>query len=75
MEQTAAKLSVYLRDGSGKPIVPTEEQLPGFPDPSPVDELQLDQDIQMAQNTYSEYHELTGCASTKQTLQDTQTNI
>ena len=48
MEQTAAKLSVYLRDGSGKPIVPTEEQLPGFPDPSPVDELQLDQDIQMA---------------------------
>jgi outer membrane protein TolC len=48
MEQTAAKLSVYLRDGSGKPIVPTEEQLPGFPDPSPVDELQLDQDIQTA---------------------------
>ena len=48
MEQTAAKLSVYLRDGSGKPIVPTEKQLPGFPDPSPVDELQLDQDIQTA---------------------------
>lgn len=48
MEQTAAKLSVYLRDGSGKPIVATEEQLPGFPEPSPVDELQLDQDIQTA---------------------------
>ena len=48
MEQTAAKLSVYLRDGSGEPIVPTEKQLPGFPDPSPVDELQLDQDIQTA---------------------------
>lgn len=48
MEQTAAKLSVYLRDGSGKPIVPMEKQLPGFPDPSPVDELQLDQDIQTA---------------------------
>lgn len=48
MEQTAAKLSVYLRDGSGKPVVATEEQLPGFPDPSAVDDLQLDQDIQMA---------------------------
>ena len=48
MEQTAAKLSVYLRDGSGKPIVATEEQLPGFPEPSAVDELQLEQDIQMA---------------------------
>jgi outer membrane protein TolC len=48
MEQTAAKLSVYLRDSSGKPIVPTEKQLPGFPDPSSVDDLQLDQDIQMA---------------------------
>lgn len=48
MEQTAAKLSVYLRDGSGKPIVATEEQLPGFPEPSAVDELQLGQDIQMA---------------------------
>ena len=48
MEQTAAKLSVYLRDGSGKPMVPTEEELPGFPAPSPVDELQLDQDIQTA---------------------------
>ncbi|MFO1001721.1 MAG: TolC family protein [Planctomycetaceae bacterium] len=48
MEQTAAKLSVYLRDGSGKPMVAKEGQLPGFPDPSAVDDLQLDQDIQMA---------------------------
>jgi len=48
MEQTAAKLSVYLRDGSGRPLVPTEEELPGFPDPSPVDDLQLDRDIQTA---------------------------
>lgn len=48
MEQTAAKLSVYLRDGSGRPLVPTEEELPGFPDPEPVDDLRLDRDIQMA---------------------------
>jgi outer membrane protein TolC len=48
MEQTAAKLSVYLRDGSGKPVVATEEQLPGFPEPSQVDDLQLGQDIQTA---------------------------
>lgn len=48
MEQTAAKLSVYLRDDLGKPLVATEEQLPGFPDPSPVDDLQVDEDIQTA---------------------------
>jgi outer membrane protein TolC len=48
MEQTAAKLSVYLRDGSGRPLVPVQTELPGFPDPSPVDDLQLDQDIQTA---------------------------
>lgn len=36
VEQTAAKLSVYWRDGLGNPIVATEDQLPGFPMPEPV---------------------------------------
>ncbi len=36
MEQTAAKLSVYWRDSQDNPIVATEEQLPGFPEVTPV---------------------------------------
>jgi outer membrane protein TolC len=48
MEQTAAKLSVYLRDSVGDPVVPTENQLPGFPEPEPVNDDQLNSDIQLA---------------------------
>ena len=36
MEQTASKLSVYWRDSQDNPIVATEEQLPGFPEVTPV---------------------------------------
>ena len=41
LQQTAAKLSIYLRDGEGRPLVPGEAQLPGFPQLSdqPVQEL------------------------------------
>ena len=44
MEQTASKLSVYWRDSEGDPLVATESQLPGFPEPEPIadDELQAD---------------------------------
>ena len=31
LQQTAAKLSIYLRDASGRPVVPGESQLPRFP--------------------------------------------
>ena len=48
MEQTAAKLSVYFRDSIGDPVVPTENQLPGFPEPEPVSDDQLSSDIQTA---------------------------
>ena len=48
MEQTAAKLSVYLRDSVGDPVVPAENQLPGFPEPEPVNDDQLNSDIQLA---------------------------
>ncbi len=48
LEQTAAKLSVYFRDANAEPVVPTEAQLPGFPEPEPLDDDQLMADIQVA---------------------------
>lgn len=48
LEQTAAKLSVYLRDSAGNPVVPNENQLPGFPEPEPINDDQLSSDIQLA---------------------------
>lgn len=48
LQQTASKLSIYLRDDSGIPLVPAQTQLPGFPIPEPVaDELPAS-DIQVA---------------------------
>ncbi|MEN9556477.1 MAG: hypothetical protein RLZZ232_2763 [Planctomycetota bacterium] len=48
LEQTAAKLSVYLRDSEGQPVIPDESGLPGFPELPGADEFQLDSDIQQA---------------------------
>jgi outer membrane protein TolC len=48
LEQTASKLSVYYRDAVGNPLVPSEEQLPGFPEPEPIDDDALSSDIQTA---------------------------
>ncbi len=48
MQQTASKLSVFLRDAAGEPLLPSEEQLPGFPEPDPIDVSTLEADIQVA---------------------------
>jgi outer membrane protein TolC len=48
LEQTAARLSVYWRDSAGNPIVPDESVLPGFPEPEPVQDLQLEADVVLA---------------------------
>lgn len=48
VEQKAAKLSLYLRDARGNPIVPTIEQLPNFPNPILFDGEQLQSDVQTA---------------------------
>jgi len=48
LEQTASKLSVFLRDDAGQPVVATIDQLPGFPEPTQVDEDRLQLDIQQA---------------------------
>jgi outer membrane protein TolC len=48
LEQTAARLSAYWRDSAGNPIVPDESQLPGFPEPEPIQDLQLEADVVLA---------------------------
>jgi len=45
LQQTAAKLSIFWRDTGGNPIVATEDQLPGFSEPDPVDDDRLQADI------------------------------
>ncbi|MCA9044373.1 MAG: TolC family protein, partial [Planctomycetaceae bacterium] len=46
--QKAIKLSQYYRDASGNPIVPTEDQLPEFPQPGEQTLGSVDVDIQVA---------------------------
>ena len=48
VQQAAVKLSLYLRDANGNPIVPTLDQLPAFPDPVVVDGTQIEVDIALA---------------------------
>lgn len=48
LQQTAAKLSLYLRDTDGLPIVPAQNQLPGFPEPQPIDQIMLSLDVEFA---------------------------
>jgi outer membrane protein TolC len=47
LEQTAAKLSVYFRDTRGEPLIPTEVQLPGYPEPEPIHD-DVESDVQRA---------------------------
>lgn len=48
LQQKAAKLSLFLRDMQGQPIVPTPERLPPFPEPQRIDPSQLGADVQVA---------------------------
>lgn len=50
LQQAAIELSLYFRDDSGEPSVPSAEQLPaGFPEPRPPDPGGLPKDIRLAQ--------------------------
>lgn len=48
LQQTAAKLSVYLRDSAGQPVIADETQLPGFPELLKSQNFSLESDIQLA---------------------------
>lgn len=48
LEQTAIKLSLFYRDVSGMPLVPTDSQLLQFPQPDEIEPSQLDMGIQTA---------------------------
>jgi len=49
LQQSAIKLSLFLRTPAGRPIVPSEDQLPAtFPQVASVDSEQMDADIQLA---------------------------
>ncbi|MCY2962654.1 MAG: TolC family protein [Planctomycetota bacterium] len=48
VQDGAAKLSLYYRDVSGKPLLASPDALPEFPAPGPVVPEQVDADIQMA---------------------------
>lgn len=48
LEVSAVKLSLYLRDPQGNPLLPPREWLPEFPDPVPAREEDLPADIQVA---------------------------
>lgn len=48
VRQAAVKLSLFLRDRDGKPIVPTVDQIPDFPTPKAIDPSQLPEDVETA---------------------------
>ncbi len=48
LQQKAAKLSLYLRDPQGQPIVPPPTRLPPFPDPKRIDPQDLPGDVRIA---------------------------
>lgn len=48
LQQTAAKLSIFLRDEAGNPVLPGEAQLPGFPPVPGLENFSLDADIRTA---------------------------
>jgi outer membrane protein TolC len=48
LEVSAVKLSLYLRDPQGNPVVPPPAWLPEFPEPDPVRNEDLPVDIQVA---------------------------
>jgi outer membrane protein TolC len=48
LQQSAIKLSLYFRDESGRPVVPSPERLPDFPEASLIDESALGADIETA---------------------------
>ncbi len=58
VEQSAQKLSVYLRDESGRPWVPDLDRIPPFPDLLNIDSADADRDIDRARQNRPELESL-----------------
>lgn len=56
--QTAAKLSVFLRTPTGEPVLPSENQVPGFADPQRPDAELQDRLLQQAIQSRPDLREL-----------------
>ncbi|MCA8996371.1 MAG: TolC family protein [Planctomycetaceae bacterium] len=48
LQQTAVKLSLYFRDPTGAPFIPSPDMLPEFPEPTMMDRAMLENDIHVA---------------------------
>jgi outer membrane protein TolC len=48
LQQAAAKLSLFLRDPQGRPLIPDTSQLPTFPAPPPLAPHTIPQEIELA---------------------------
>lgn len=59
LDQSAVKLSLFFRNAEGQPLIPDRNQLPNFPDPTPVDPESLRPAIQIALGARPELEELT----------------
>ena len=53
-QQAAVKLSLFLRDSNGQPVVPSAEAVPEFPALRDIAKAQLEQDISRAQQSRPE---------------------
>ncbi len=59
VQESAIKLSLFLRDASGQPIIPGKDQMPAdFPPPSPVNSALVEADIATAMEQRPELREL-----------------
>ena len=54
LRQASVKLSLYLRDTSGQPVIPNDNEVPDFPPLRVLDPFQLDADIVLAQQNRPE---------------------
>jgi len=59
LQASAIKLSLYLRDATGQPLIPSDDMLPlQFPDPQPIDLAKQGDAVQLAFELRPELREL-----------------
>lgn len=48
LQNTAIELSLFLRDAAGNPVLPADDRLPTFPEPTDLDEARFLEDLERA---------------------------